>query len=104
MLRTVLHAVCPSDSRGGNVLSRQELAGRFDGAPVGYGERVVRDGVGDRTPDVHDADATLEEAFGVGGELVVDTTDAGFVGLVCVGAVLKTQKVMVRVHRQRTEK
>lgn len=46
------------------------------------------DGVGDRTPDVYDAAAALQETVGVGGEVFTDATDAGFVGLVDMDAFL----------------
>ena len=46
------------------------------------------DGVGDGPPDVDDADARLEEARGVFGEVVLDALDGRPVGLVDVDALL----------------
>ena len=58
-------------------------------APVGDGERLVCDGVRDGPPDVDDADAGLEEAVGLVGEVVLDALDGGFVRLVDVDAFLR---------------
>lgn len=90
MLRIVPHAERPADAGGCDELRGDELAGGVDGAPVGYGEGVVCDGVADGTPDVDDADAVFEEVLGVGGEVLADATDAGFVGLVDVDAFLES--------------
>ena len=62
--------------------------GVVERAPVGDGERLVRDGVRDGPPDVDDADAGLEEAVGLVGKVVLDALDGGFVGLVDVDALL----------------
>ena len=61
---------------------------RIEGAPVGDGERLVGDGVGDGPPDIDDADARLEEASGVVGEMVLDALDGGPIGLVDVDGFL----------------
>ncbi len=61
-----------------------------EGPPVRDRERLVRDGVLDRPPHVDDADARLQEAVGVRGEVVLDARDAGVVRLVDVDAFLMT--------------
>ena len=62
--------------------------GGIEGAPIGDGERLVGDGVGDGTPDVDSADAGLEETGGVVGEMVLDALDGGLVGLVDMNCFL----------------
>ncbi len=49
-------------------------------------ERIFADGF-DGTPDVDDLVAAFEEAFCLGGEVVLDALRAGFVGLVDVDAL-----------------
>jgi hypothetical protein len=49
-------------------------------------EGPVGDGVRDGAPDVDDAHAGGEEAFGVGAEVEVDAGDGGVEGLVYVHA------------------
>ena len=48
------------------------------------------DGVGDGPPDVNYADAGLEEAIGLVGEVVLDARDRGVVGLVDVDGFLES--------------
>ena len=58
-------------------------------APVRDRERLVRDWVVDRPPDVDDPHPTLEEAFRILGEVVLDALDARVVRLVDVNAFLE---------------
>lgn len=53
-------------------------------SPVRDCERLVCDRVLDRTPNINDADATLEQAVSVGAEMTVYAGDASIVGLVDV--------------------
>lgn len=56
-------------------------------APVRDGERLVSYGVLDGTPDVDNADASLQETFSIVAEVAVDTLDTGFIGLVNVNTL-----------------
>ena len=58
-------------------------------APVRDRERLVRDRVVDRPPDVDDPHPALEEAFRILGEVVLDALDARVVRLVDVNAFLE---------------
>ena len=60
-----------SDAVGVDVAHRDEVVLRVEVAPVGHRERLVRDGVVDRTPHVDEAHAALEQALGVFSEVVV---------------------------------
>ena len=79
-----LNATRANHEEGGSEVLLVEVA------PVGHRERLVRDGVVDRPPDVDDAHARLEQAVGVLGKVVLDAGDAGIVGLVDVHALLWT--------------
>ena len=83
----VVHPVGRARAVGVDELDGDEIP-RVEGAPIGDGEGVVGNGIGDGPPDVDDADARLEEAGGVVGEVVLDAIDGGPVGLVDVDGFL----------------
>lgn len=57
-------------------------------APVADSEGLVRDWVVDGTPDIDDANATLQKTFSIRAEVAVDSGDGGVEGLVDVDAFL----------------
>ena len=77
-----------SSSVGVDEAYGHEVVLRVEVAPVRHRERPVVDGVRDRSPEVDQPDAGLEEAGGVGAEELVDTLDGRFVSLVDVDAFL----------------
>lgn len=82
--RVVAHAVRAALALGVDEAHGDEVGVRVERAPVGHRERVVRDGVRDRPPDVDQAHAALQEAVRVGGEVVAHARDGGGVRLVDV--------------------
>ena len=87
----VIDSVDPACAIGVNEVDGDEVV-RAEGAPVGECEGLVGDGVGDGPPDVDDADARLEEAGGVLGEVVLDALNGSPVGLVDMDALLQRDK------------
>lgn len=59
-----------------------------EGAPVGHGERLVRDGVSDGAPHIDDADTSLQEAVGILAQMTMNTRNARIERLVDVDALL----------------
>ena len=87
VLRVVAHAV-----RATGAVRVYEVHGHevtlVEVPPVGDRQWLVRDRMVDGPPDVDDADAGLEEAVGLVGEVVLDALDGGLVGLVDVDTLL----------------
>ena len=61
---------------------------RVESAPVGHSKGLVRNRVVNRTPHVDDADASLQEAFGVLAKVAVDTSNRSVERLVDVNTFL----------------
>ena len=89
VVRVVLHAEGASLAVRIDVAHGDKVVLRVEVAPVGYRERLVRDRVVDRPPDVDDPHPALEEAFRILGEVVLDALDARVVRLVDVNALLE---------------
>ena len=69
-------------------------------APVRHSERLVGDGVVNGPPDVDDADAGLEEAVGLVGEVVFDAFDGRLVRLIDVDLSLWCFEQASTVYRK----
>ena len=88
VLGVVAHAVrAPRAVRVDEVHRDEVLLAQV--APVRHRERLVRNRVVDRPPDVDDTHPTLEEAFRILREVVLDALDARVVSLVDVNAFLE---------------
>ena len=88
MRGVVPHAERRADAVRVDVRDGDEVRAFVQRAPVRHRERPVVDGVRDRSPDVDQPDAGLEEAGSVGAEELVDALDGRFVSLVDVDAFL----------------
>lgn len=63
--------------------------------PVRDSQRLVCNGVPDRTPDVNDTNTPLQEAFRIVSEVAVNSLDTGLVGLVNVYALNRATRLRI---------
>lgn len=91
VVRVVFHTESATDPVGVNEANRDEVVLGVEMVPIRDRERFVVNWVSNRTPDVNDANSTLQETRSFVTEVTMNSSDTGFVGLVNVDTFLLRQ-------------